>query len=1005
MIGASLLLAGTPAHALDPARGIGQLHHSAWTIADGAPPDIWALAQSSDGYLWLGTGAGLYRFDGVRFEKFRPLAGDRLPSANVNALFADVRGDLWIGFEAGQISRLRRGRLKTFTPGAPGVSVLQIAGDRNGGVWAALAGRQGGLAHFSDDRWTVVGANAGLPPGSVSSVLAAHDGAIWAATGGWLWVRRPGAPRFERTAEAISQRARIVQARDGRIWLSPGAPHPIHAIAEHLQPRGTGRAGIGPVPPAIEPSGEKILIDRDNVLWGARSKGGIFRIGSAKPSAHRDPVERFTLSEGLSSNIANPLLEDREGNIWIGTNLGLDRFREANAVAAPGLPPTSRQGFQIAAERDGAVYVLTGDTLFRAYADRPADAIARFDAIPRSLHVDRSGMVWAGFEHGIAQLDSARFQPVALPGGAKGGVAGWIELADGRLCASMPGQGVFCRHGATWSRAPAPLGTLSEAPVQMAADSKHRLWLNYEDHLLMIDGARQTRFARREGLDVGGVELIAAIGDDIYALGDFGLARFDGNRFRTLRSERHPLLSRLSGISRGVDGALWLNGIEGVVRIESAALAAAFADPARPLRATLLDLDDGLPGVAQQDANTPTALTTKDGRLWLVTSHGIAWIDPRRLMRNPLPPPVSITRLVAAGRAYPASAMIALPAGTRSLQIDYTALSLSIPERVRFRYQLETVDGGWVDPGQRRQAFYTGLGPGQYRFRVLAANNDGVWNRRGATLDFVIPPTFGQSMWFKIIIAGLLLAAGWLLYSLRMRQLASRIRGQLEERLRERERIARELHDTLLQGFQGLVYRFQSAIDRLPPSSAARTDLEQALDLADAALADGRDRVRDLRSGSDDDDLAQHFANTAAQSGSPGASAFRVITEGQPRTLHPVVRAEITGIGDEAILNAIRHARATKIEVNIVYHARELLLQIADNGIGISADMIAGGRRNHFGMTGMRERAAVIRADFSIASRPGGGTQVTLTVPASIAYGAERRPRKGLFRRWMPGED
>ena len=1002
-IGALMLLAHVPLGALDSQRRLDQLFHSAWTIKDGAPPDIWALAQSHDGYLWLGTGAGLYRFDGVRFEKVRLAPGNRMPSANINALYVDPAGDLWIGFEAGQVARLRNGGLTTFSFGARNAAVLQIAGGRNNGIWAALKTRdRGGLARFLAGRWSFIGDEAGLPAGAVSSVVVARDGSVWTTTAGWLWVLRPEAQRFERTVEPAAARARIFEARDGRIWLSPGGSRPIHAIAGSLQPAGLKSAPPSGVPSSVEPSGEPMLIDRDGVLWAARAAGGIFRvIGNDRPPASRS-LERFTLKNGLSSDIASPLLEDREGNIWVGTNLGLDRFREANAVAAPGLPPTSRKGFQIAAGKDGAVYVLTGETLFEAHANRAAQPIAHYRGWPRSLHVDRSNALWAGFDDGIARLAGSHFRFAALPRDAQGTVTGWLESAD-LLCAAVLEHGIFCRYPSGWRRAPPPLGAQRRAPVQMLSDARGRVWLNYVDHLVMLDENRQIAASEENGLAAGRIELVTSIGEQIYILGDFGLARFDGRRFQTLRAERHPRLSRLSGMVLGSDGAVWLNGISGVTRVAVADLAAAFVHPERELRSTLFDLDDGLPGVAQQDSNTPTAIEAQDHRLWFVTSHGIAWIDPQHLSKNALVPPVSINRLVAGGRSFATGAPIHLPAGTTGVQIDYAALSLSIPERVRFRYRLEGVDAAWVDPGHRRQAFYTGLGPGHYRFQVIAANNDGVWNRSGATVSFDILPTLWQSIWFKVLIAIAFIAGGWLLYSLRMRQVASTIRQQVEGRLRERERIARELHDTLLQGFQGLIYRFQSAIDTLPPSHGARANLEEALDRADAALAEGRDSVRNLRTTSTSDNIAQHFADTAAQAGTASSATFHVVTEGPPRRLCPPVHAEILRIGDEAILNALRHSKAQKIIVNIIYHKREFLLQIADNGIGIAPEVAAGGGRpDHFGMTGMRERAEVVRGKFSIASRPGGGTQVTLTVPASIAY----EQRSGLssrfaHRRWL----
>ncbi|MBV8238835.1 MAG: hypothetical protein JO221_08700, partial [Sphingomonas sp.] len=329
-----MLLAHAPLGALDAQRRFDQLYHSAWTIKDGAPPDVWALAQAPDGYLWLGTGAGLYRFDGVRFEKFTPAAGDRLPSANINALYIDPAGDLWIGFEAGQIARLREGRLTSFSFGPNSASVLQISGRPNAGMWAALKSRdRGGLLRFANGQWGLVNEKMGLPAGAVSSVVVARDGSVWVTASGWLWVLRPKAQRFERTAEAALARARIFEARDGRIWLTPGGSLPIHAIANSLQPAELRLRRAAAVPPQIESSGEPMLIDRHHVLWAARNAGGIFRITSIDGMSGPGPLERFTLKDGLTSDIASPLLEDREGNIWVGTNLGLDRFREANAVA------------------------------------------------------------------------------------------------------------------------------------------------------------------------------------------------------------------------------------------------------------------------------------------------------------------------------------------------------------------------------------------------------------------------------------------------------------------------------------------------------------------------------------------------------------------------------------------------------------------------------------------------------------------------------------------------
>jgi signal transduction histidine kinase len=342
-----------------------------------------------------------------------------------------------------------------------------------------------------------------------------------------------------------------------------------------------------------------------------------------------------------------------------------------------------------------------------------------------------------------------------------------------------------------------------------------------------------------------------------------------------------------------------------------------------------------------------------------------------------------------------------LPKRTDSLQIDYAALSLSVPQRIRYRYKLEGLDRDWQDPGQRREAIYTNLDPGQYRFRVIAANDDGVWNEVGATLDFDIAPAFTQTYWFIALCA---LTAGTLLfvaYFLRMRNVAARIKGRLEERISERERIARELHDTLLQGVQGVILRFQAAMDRIPEHEPARQALAKALDRADDVLVEGRDRVNDLRSTAAP---AVDLPTVVEQAGEEFArdypAQFRMTVTGTPRALHPVVRDEVYAIVREALANAFRHAQASHIEVEIVYDRRELRLHVRDDGRGIDGTILAaGGRREHWGLIGMRERARQIRAHFQLWSRPGAGAEIELRIPAVLAY--RTRAREPGWRGWL----
>jgi signal transduction histidine kinase len=413
-------------------------------------------------------------------------------------------------------------------------------------------------------------------------------------------------------------------------------------------------------------------------------------------------------------------------------------------------------------------------------------------------------------------------------------------------------------------------------------------------------------------------------------------------------------------------------------------------------RYELIDSRDGLPGAPYGAIYGSTAATGLDDRVWFTTGGGLVWIDPNNLYHNALPPPVSIRTLITNDITYKAPNSLSLVAGTSKAEIDYTALSLSMPARLRFRYKLDGVDDGWVEAGNRRQAFYTGLTPGQYRFQVLAANNDGVWNNQGAALTFSIPPTFLQSRLFQALCLGALIAVLWVAYQARLRQISARLKSQLEARLSERERIARELHDTLLQGFQGLMLRFQSVADTIPAEQPARILIEEVMTRADEVLAEGRDRVRDLRHGEASDDLPQALREVAKNVAYGNAVNFRVIIEGTPRTLHPVICDELIRLSSEAILNAFRHAQAENIEVNLIYHRSRLQISIRDDGIGMDQKVIElGGRHGHFGLAGMRERAARIKAEFTLSSRARTGTEIEVLVPAALAYA--KRPA----RRWQ----
>jgi signal transduction histidine kinase len=459
---------------------------------------------------------------------------------------------------------------------------------------------------------------------------------------------------------------------------------------------------------------------------------------------------------------------------------------------------------------------------------------------------------------------------------------------------------------------------------------------------------------------------------------------------------------RVSGIVETEAGDLWVNGFSGISHVSAADLKKWIHDPGSAVSAEHLDELDGLPGLSGETTPEPSVVEGPDGRLWFATTKGVAWLDPAALEKNRdrLPPTVVISAIVSNGKTYANSNSVTIPAHSENLEIDYAALSLSLPERVLFRYKLDGLDNEWQDVGTRRQAYYTKLRPAHYKFHVIACNNDGVWNESGATLDFSIAPAFYQTAWFQALCWASGGAILWLFYLIRLRQETAQIHSRIEERMAERTRIARDLHDTLLQSFQGLMLRFQ-VVDELLPPGKAKEELEKTLERADQAIAEGRRAVHDLRSSTEiADDLAPAIRALGDELTSVGSATFRLVVEGPARTLRPIPRDEIYRIAREAVRNAFCHARAREIEAEIAYGAQMLRLRIRDDGDGMARAILDDGRSDHYGLRGMRERASQIGAKLHIWSGVGAGTEIELNIPGSIAYGAGAgHPRFSFWRR------
>lgn len=559
---------------------------------------------------------------------------------------------------------------------------------------------------------------------------------------------------------------------------------------------------------------------------------------------------------------------------------------------------------------------------------------------------------------------------------------------------------MFRRRGADWSLASLPPDFSGQIAMTVVADSAGRVWLGYTGNRLVLANGDSIRvYSSGDGLQVGSVTALFVRGPRVWIGGESGLTMLDGGRFRSVIATE-PLLG-ITGIVETANSDLWLNGVGGVTHIEATEVRRALEKPAYRARAERFDYHDGLDGEAPQVRPLPTVIQGTDGRLWFTTETSIAWLDPSNIKRNRLPPPVRIRSINVGGKRYDVEGRVSLPVRTTQIQIVYTALSLAMPDRVRFRYRLTDVDTAWEEAGTRREAYYTNLKPGSYRFQVIAANEDDVWNEAGASVDFVIPPRFYQTRAFMMLSLAALALLAWTAYRWRLHQVATRLDLQFQERLAERTRIAQDLHDTLLQGFLSASMQLHVAADELPADSAVKPRLSRVLQLMGQVIEEGRNAVRGLRAPAPQepgpDDLEQALSRVPGELGLSEAAGFRVLVEGRPRPLHPVIRDEVYRIGREALANAFRHSGAAAIEVEIEYAARALRLLVRDDGRGIDPQALEAGRDGHWGLSGMRERAERMGAQLKVWSRAGAGTEVELSVPNEIAFaeapGARKRGR------------
>lgn len=984
--------------ALDPNRQVSQYSHTAWRIADGffsGTPQ--AIAQTADGYLWIGTEAGLVRFDGVQFEPWTAPSGEHLPSARIHSLLGTRDGSLWIGTSRGLV---KWSHFELTSIQGVSAFIESLAEGPQGKVWVTRSqvhDDAGPLCEAVEDTLRCHGAPEGISFPFAQPLFGDSEGNLW--FGGSLGVARWKSGDVK-TFAMKSLRGNDLQRGVAAITSGPGGS----ILAGTERGRGLGLQQLTQegwkdyLLPQL--SGARfgvtaLLRDHNDELWIGTENSGVYHV-------HADKAEHFGSAEGLSSDSVQGFYEDREGNIWVATSRGIDRFHNTPVVSfsiREGL--TSEDANSVLAAHDGTVWIGNLESLDVLHQGK-LSSIGKRNGLPgrliTSLLEDHQGRLWVGIDNGLTFYDHGQFHAVNKSDGKPLGIVTAItEDLDHNIWAAVTQPALYRIQDLKVADEFVP----PQIPrvVSVAADMTNGIWLGLSTGVLARLRHGQLEFLpMNRPVDHAIRNLLVEPDNSVWGVTQDGAFLWKGGKEQALDTHNGLGCNDVYALVRDNKESLWLDTQCGLVMIAASEITRWSQQPDAQLNLRTLDVFDGAqPGLTNF---RPEVSKAPDGKLWFANENILQVVDPEHLTTNKTLPPVQVEQIVADRKKYIPHENLRLPSHTREIEIDYTALSLTVPQKVHFRYKLEGHDSDWQDPQNRRQAFYTDLPPGDYRFHAIASNNDGLWNEAGAEVGFSVLPAFYQTAWFRILCAVSVAGMLGLLYILRLHSVAAAMQARFEERLEVRERIARNLHDTLLQGIYSASLHLDLANNRVPEDSPAKPAIERGLDLLRQVSQEGRNALRSLRSRqTSSDGLEQALSLLPKEFALPEGIDFLVATVGQPRALRPLVRDEAYLIAREAVINAFHHAQPTRIEVEVDYVSRNLRVLVRDNGCGIDSQMLRIGRDGHWGLAGMRERAEKIGGKLDVLSGVDAGTEIELSVPGALAY---KDASAGQFWKWLP---
>jgi signal transduction histidine kinase/ligand-binding sensor domain-containing protein len=918
---------------------LSQLRRTLFTVKDGLPSTIYAIAEDKGGYLWLGGPTGLFRFDGVNVE---PMLKGQLPPGLITALYGDRDGNLWVGGLHGTVTRVHNGIAEQMDRGLSGSTVMSFKQMADGSLWIVTSTK---VYRLVDGAWRPAGPSEGIDAKFVWVTGTGVDGSYWVFTASGAYRLRAGAQRFE------------------------------HDTVDN------GIAAMANLPTAtVYPSGgvtADLIVDRAGALW-VPTNGKLARLHADNQSGQQQLVtENIEASDSHSDIHVTADFSDSQGNVWIATPDGLEQFRATRFI--PLVLPLPVYWPAMIEDSDHALWVVSTSATPPLHISESVTVHPEIDGSAPCIASGPDGSVWFIGDKGIVHYIHGRISEIPAPPvpGQKASSANpkpyWVDMqlaTDGSLWVSMRFSGVARWDGHAWT-------TIDPRPATSIQFEGMRTWLAFSSgKLKSIDQGKTTVYSAQSGLDLGALMKLRQGISGLWIAGDGGIAVKIGAHFHRLVGTHGERFENASDVIQLLNGDVWIASARGLYRVTGAEIRLALAAADHPVAYTLLDQTDGV-------ENPRNLLASDDGRLWVSMRQGVASIDALHMPPIPAAAHVSIESINDHDLRFSGTSIPALARGTRSVTIAYAAPTLSTPSESHFRYLLKGIDDDWQMASDRREAHYANLGSGHYLFQVEASNADEAWAEQPTILAFQILPEFYETWWFKVLCFALVIAGLWLLYLMHVR----RIYAQLDARIRERESMARDFHDTILQNFQSLLLHVEIAA-RSVTEDTAKLKLDKAISVTEHALNEGRDKIGELRSLAEPlEDLPTDIARLANRLSEVYPTVFSMHVEGKPRPLDAAAASDVHAIVCELVTNAFRHSGASDLHVELHYGWRELNIMVIDDGRGMNFSASAHEKSGHWGLRGIRERARRIGGRFTIGTTPSGkGTRATLRISARFVY-------------------